>query len=113
MEIKTKFNIGDRVLVKSEAKQGVKPIIFKVTAIEVWVCKPESTIIQDTRYTLMSVTSEGPTLGMGTTTSEADLILATEAAVKKEFDIYMKYVKESLMENCYQEDKLDTFLEER
>ena len=106
MEIKTKFNIGDKVLVKPAIEKGAKPVIFKITSIEIWVNKPDSAIVQDTRYTLLAITSDGPTIGMGTTTSEANLILATETEVKKELDAYTKAVYNHLMENCYLADSV-------
>ena len=106
MEIKTKFDIGDKVLVKSAIEKGAKPVIFKVTSIEIWVSKPDNDIVQETRYTLLAITSDGPTIGMGTTTSEANLILATETEVKKELDAYTKVVYTQLMENCYLADSV-------
>ena len=104
MEIKTKFDIGDKVLVKPAIEKGAKPVIFKVTSIEVQISKPDNDVVQETRYTLLAVTSDGPTIGMGTTTSEANLILATETEVKKELDAYTKVVYNQLMENCYKEE---------
>ena len=101
MEIKTKFNIGDKVLVKPAIEKGAKPVIFKITSIETHTCKPDDTVVQEIRYTLLAVTSDGPTFGMTATTSEADLILATETEVKKELDAYTKIVYKQLMENCY------------
>ena len=106
MEIKTKFDIGDKVLVKSATEKGAKPVIFKITSIEAYICKPDAAVVQDTRYTLLVVTSDGPTIGMGTTTSEANLILATETEVKKELDAYTKVVYNQLMENCYLADSV-------
>ena len=106
MEIKTKFNIGDKVLVKPAIEKGAKPVIFKITSIEAHIGKPDDTVVQEIRYTLLAVTSDGPTLGMSTITSEANLILATETEVKKELDAYTKIVYKQLIENCYLADRV-------
>ena len=101
MEIKTKFNIGDRVIFKHEAFQ--LPQIFIVSGICTYTSSDEETNFLVTGSKVVYELSPVSFGAYNMRADEGDLILATKEAVEKELSYAVAKIKEDLLNKCVKE----------
>lgn len=101
MEIKTKFDIGDRVIFKHEAFQ--LPQIFIVSGISTYTFSDEETNFLETCSKKMYELSPASFGTSPMRAEEDDLILATKEAVEKELGYAVAKIKEELLNKCIKE----------